>query len=174
MAIFFLISNPAAMQALRREIDAGVVNGAISAPIRDAEAQKLPYLRAVIWETLRFHPPAVSQFYKEVPAGGATVEGHYLPGGTQLGINLQYVLRRSDTFGPDAEVFRPDRWIEAQAEAGGEDGGRYRDMLNVAEVVFGYGKFMCPGKTIAFMELTKVIVEVSRVSFLGLGTGVPC
>lgn len=39
----------------------------------------LPYLNAVIEETLRVYPPVVTQVPRVTPKGGATVEGHFLP-----------------------------------------------------------------------------------------------
>lgn len=36
-------------------------------------------------------------------------------------------------------------------------------MKRDVEIVFGYGRWMCAGKPIAFMELNKVIFELLRV-----------
>jgi cytochrome P450 len=156
-----LISTPSALAALRQEIDSGVTAGRISAPIRDSEARSLPYLQAVIKEGLRMYPPATGHNYKQVPKGGDTVYGYFLPEGTQLGVNIHCLLRCRETFGPDANVFRPERWMEA---ANDED--RLREMSNTVEFVFGYGKFQCMGKMIAAMELNKVLVEVSLAAVL--------
>lgn len=35
----------------------------------------MPYLQAVIKETLRMHPPATNRHWKIVPGGGATIYG---------------------------------------------------------------------------------------------------
>ncbi len=116
MTMLCLLSTPTAVNALQREIDEGVAAGAISSPIRDAEARTLPYLQAVIREGMRVYPPQTGFNYKEVPRGGATVHGFRLPAGTQVGVGIQSIMRSVATFGPDADVFRPERWIEAAAE----------------------------------------------------------
>ena len=60
-------------------------------------------------------------------------------------------------FGPDADLFRPERWFEV-------DKAQRAEMRRVAELVFGYGRWMCAGKMIAFMELNKVLVEVCSLA----------
>lgn len=61
----------------------------------------LPYLNAVIEETLRVYPPVVTHVPRVVPKGGATVDGHFLPENVctnllQLRFNgkLTWALRR--------------------------------------------------------------------------------
>lgn len=159
MTLLSLISTPAAFAALRRELDAAAAAGRLSSPVRDAEAKSLPYLQAVIREGLRLYPPSTGLVSKQVPPGGDTIHGYFLPGGTQVGENVCSIGRDRDVFGPDAHHFRPERWIEAAEEA---DGERYKEMLATVDLVFGYGKFYCMGRTIALMELNKVFVEVSR------------
>lgn len=67
-------------------------------------------------------------------------------------------MRSKETFGTDADVFRPERWLEAAA-----DEERFKEMSDVIELAFGYGRFQCLGKTIAYMELNKIFVEVRRL-----------
>lgn len=54
-----------------------------------------------------------------------------------------------------ADVFRPDRWIEAA-----KDEAMYKEMAATIDLAFGHGKFQCLGKVIAAMELNKIFVEV--------------
>ncbi|TDZ19369.1 Cytochrome P450 monooxygenase lolP1 [Colletotrichum orbiculare MAFF 240422] len=159
MILLSLLSNPQAYSSLRAEIDAAAAANRISRPVRDAEARTLPYLQAVIREGLRLYPPSTGIVSKEVPAGGDAVHGFRLPAGTQLGENVCGIGRARDVFGPDAHVFRPERWIEA---ARGGDERRFREMLSTADLVFGYGKFYCMGRSIALIELNKIFVELFR------------
>lgn len=62
-------------------------------------------------------------------------------------------------YGADADVFRPERWLEV------EDEGRLESMRRSVELVFGYGKYGCLGKGIAFLELNKVFAEVCYALF---------
>jgi len=121
----------------------------------------MPYLQAVIRETLRLYPiPA--EFYKEVPPEGDTVEGVFLPGGTWLGCNMYSMMRRKDLWGDDSEQFRPERWLDAAAEEKTDGGERFRNMCNLVDLGFGSGRFQCLGKPMGLMEMNKVIVEMMR------------
>lgn len=123
--------------------------------ITDAEARTMPYLQAVIKEGLRMFPPVAGLMAKEVPEGGDTFKGVFLPGGTRIGYCAWGVVRHPEVWGEDAHEFRPERWIEASPE-------KLREMDGTVELVFGYGRWQCLGRNVAFMELNKVFVEVSH------------
>lgn len=139
------------MQLLRQEIDAANIAGTV---VADAEAHSMPYLQAVIKEGLRIHPPVVGLQFKDVPRGGDTVNGVFLPEGTKIGWCGWGIVRRPEIFGDDADEFRPERWLESPPD-------RLREMESALELVFGFGRWQCLGKSIALMELNKVLVEVS-------------
>jgi cytochrome P450 len=152
-----LISTPAAYASLQKEIDDNVASGRISTQIiTDAEAQALPYLQAVICEGLRMWPPTTGLGSKQVPKGGDVICGYRVPEGTQIAHNFSGVMRLKSIWGEDADVFRPERWLEAGAE--GE--GRLKVMNSVVDLDFGSGKYQCLGKRIALMELNKIFFEV--------------
>ncbi|KAI4865389.1 cytochrome P450 [Hypoxylon rubiginosum] len=150
-----VVSSPQTYRKLQEELDEADAKGTISSPITLAEAKKLPYLQAVIYESIRYHPPLIGVNSKVVPDGGDTLAGQFVPGGTNIAVNPWALMRHVPTFGPDVEAFRPDRWLEATPD-------EYVNMQRNAELVFGHGRFMCAGKTVAFMELNKIIVELLR------------
>ncbi|KAI0482548.1 pisatin demethylase [Xylariaceae sp. FL0804] len=155
MALLYLHSTPRVYNKLMAELEAAREAGAISTPIQDAEAKRLPYLQAVIRESMRVFCPLTPLLNKTVPAGGDVVAGFRLPAGTQVGINQWGILRSKDNWGEDAELFRPERWLQA-------DEKRLQEMADTLEVVFGYGKYKCMGRGIALMELSKVLPELLR------------
>ncbi len=83
--MLFLITTPRVLWRLRAEIDEAVNSGNISNPIRDQEARALPYLQACIKEGLRLFPPVTGLLTKLVPPEGDTIDGVFLPGGTDIG-----------------------------------------------------------------------------------------
>jgi len=91
---------------------------------------------------------------KRVPDGGATLNGQYVPDGTKIAYCGWVVQRRKENFGEDANVFRPERWLEVDEEE------RLKKMERVTDLVFGSGRYGCLGKSIAVLELNKVFVEV--------------
>jgi cytochrome P450 len=139
-----VVTNPGIYMQLQAEIDHGITSGKISSPITDTEARNLPYLQALIKEGLRYYPPAPSTMFKQVPVGGDTIDGKYLPEGTQIGGSALGIQHSKHIYGPDADLFRPERWIEC----------------------FHSGKYQCLGKSVAMMEFNKLFVEVCHRALL--------
>ncbi|POS70085.1 cytochrome P450 [Diaporthe helianthi] len=150
-----LLSRPDAYRRLVDEIDAGTSKGTLSSPTASfEECRALPYLQAVLNEAMRLFPPLTALASKEVPAGGSTVAGYFLPAGTQVGQNIFGILRDKAYWGDNADMFLPERWLDA-------GGSRAKDMAATLDLTFGHGKFKCLGRQLALNELNRFIVEVS-------------
>lgn len=149
-----VISNPRVYARLKHEIFEAVRQGRASSPVTMDEAKALDYLRAVMYEGLRMRAPTPGLFLKTVPPGGDHIDGKFIPAGVGVGTNSSAVLASRELFGDDADTFRPERFLEVGA-------GRRADMERDVEVVFGYGRWVCMGKNIVWLELYKVLFEVS-------------
>jgi cytochrome P450 len=79
--IYHLCKNPEVMRKLREEIDGLAKKGEISDPVTYAQAQKMPYLQAVLKEALRMHPATGLPLGRVVPKGGAVISGKMFPAG---------------------------------------------------------------------------------------------
>ncbi|KAK3065940.1 hypothetical protein LTS18_002213, partial [Coniosporium uncinatum] len=88
-----------------------------------------------------------------VPPEGDMIDGKFVPGGTSIGWNSYGLQRQKDIFGLDADVFRPERWLDEKNEA------KLQRMSDTVSLVFGAGRFGCLGKPVAMMELNKIIPE---------------
>jgi len=152
-----LMTDPAAYKRLQAEIENDVSKGTISAPIKDSEARQLPYLQAVIKEGLRVRSPAGGAFYKMVPPSGDMINGLFVPGGTQIGVSHLSFLHSEEVFGPDAQMFRPERWLDPDI-----DSGHISKMNSTLDMIFHSGKYQCLGKSVALMEFNKIFVELLR------------
>ena len=62
---------------LRNEIDAMAAKGKVSDPVTFQEAQKMPYLQAVVKEALRMHLAIGLSLGRVIPKGGASIAGKY-------------------------------------------------------------------------------------------------
>lgn len=155
--MLYLMSSPQVYRRLVHEVRSA---GRLSTPITDEEARRLPYLQAVIKEGLRVFPPVTGLMPVAVPPGGDVVRGVAVPEGTEIGWSAFGVQHSKDVYGADAEVFRPERWLEVKDEE------QLRSMISTWELVFKYGKWQCLGRTVALMELNKVFVEVSLFPFI--------
>jgi cytochrome P450 len=105
--LLHIVTNPHILSTLLAEISSPLSN-----PITDEEARKLPYLQAVIKEGLRIFPPITGLLPKEIPKGGEVLGGMWLPGGTTIGWSVFGMMRNEQVWGPDARIFRPERWFE--------------------------------------------------------------
>ena len=84
------------------------------AELNDARLSQLPYLDAVIHESLRLYPTVGSSLLRSVPRGGTELCGYAIPEGTTVGTSA-YTMHRLPIWG-DVDEFRPGRWLK---EAGG-------------------------------------------------------
>ncbi|KAA6407227.1 MAG: cytochrome P450 [Lasallia pustulata] len=102
-AVHFLLTNPEKMEKLNREIR---TTFASYEDIRNDALQSLPYLHAVIEETLRLHTNGAFGLPRISP--GDTVDGHYIPAGVSayslilFVLNPRNFLSRCSSNGPHA------------------------------------------------------------------------
>lgn len=153
--LLYLMTTPRIHQKLRKEISDGIRDGRISKPMTGDEAKNLPYLQAVINEGLRVANPVIAGFPKKVPPGGDVVCGKKLPGGTDVHVNFQSLMRDREVFGDDVDIFRPERFIEADDET-------LARRRKVVDLLFGFGRWLCLGRVLALLELNKIFVELLR------------
>ncbi|KAI1763920.1 cytochrome P450 [Hypoxylon sp. FL1150] len=155
ITMLHILAVPRVYQRLRDEIAAAIREGRVSKMITNAEAKELPYLQAVVYEGLRIRPITTHRLSKEVPPGGDTIHGKFIPAGTSIGVNHYSMLHSKTVFGEDADVFRPERFLEVDATA-------LTELQRHVELAFGYGRWMCAGKSVALMELNKIFFELLR------------
>ncbi len=156
--VFRLLTHPGCLDRVLDEIRASLrarsQDGNFDKPITWAEGTNMVYYQAVVKECLRRHPPLGQVIPRLVPEGGITLCGRFLPEGTIVGCNAWTVHRDKRVYGPDADEFRPERWLEADAE-------QLRALEN-ANFAFGGGPRVCLGKNIALLEISKLVPELFR------------
>lgn len=154
-----LMSNSQALSRLVQEIDRKNIAGKI---VSDTEARSLPYLQACIKEGMRWQPTVPSLLSKQVPPEGDTINGFFVPGGTKVGWSIYAIHRDGSLFGPDPNIFRPERWLLHEDAGDCESSEKLARMNRVSELQFSYGRHKCLGEVVAKIELNKVLVELFR------------
>ncbi|KAH6972493.1 cytochrome P450 [Ilyonectria sp. MPI-CAGE-AT-0026] len=152
--LYYLLTNPECLQKLRAEIRSCEEQGNLSEFPTFQESQQMPYLQAIVKETLRMHPATGLPLERVVPEGGATIAGHYFPEGTVVGINTWVEHRDPRYFGDDADVFRPERWLD-------EDSQKI-SLMNRHWMPFGLGSRSCIGRHVSMLEISKLVPRLIR------------
>lgn len=107
----FLSHHPSMMRELQHEADLWFHKES-----NFTELATLPILNAVINETMRVRPVIPSRSQRIVPAGGIDIAGHYIPGGTMVGVPQRAVMCDERYFSPEPRVWRPERWLQPEKE----------------------------------------------------------
>jgi cytochrome P450 len=110
------MKNRDALAKLVEEVDDFDARGQISRPhVTYAEAIKMPYLVACCKEGMRLHPSVGLGMPRHVPAGGVTIARRYFPEGSKVSINAAVLHYEDAVFGPQADRFKPERWLKGDA-----------------------------------------------------------
>ncbi|KAF1845700.1 cytochrome P450 [Cucurbitaria berberidis CBS 394.84] len=150
----FIVTHPSSLARARAEIESADQASLLSFPIKYEETrQHLPFFVACIKEGLRLNPPATNLFARVVPQGGKVIDGHFIPGGTEITSHSYSVQRNNAFYGEDAEKFVPERWLINE---------KRNFELEAAQFTFGVGPRVCLGKDIAMMEMYKLLPEIIR------------
>ncbi|HEV2388268.1 MAG TPA: cytochrome P450 [Candidatus Acidoferrales bacterium] len=152
---YLLAQNPAAEARLHAEIDAVLRR---RPPTAD-DLDRLPYLQAVVNESLRLYPPAYT--IGRTSSEPIDLNGYHFPRDTTF-LMSAWVAHRDPRHFSDPLAFRPERWLEAPAPH------------PFAYFPFGGGPRRCIGQPFALMEAALVIATVAaRFRFrLAPGRGV--
>ncbi|KAB8230800.1 cytochrome P450 [Aspergillus alliaceus] len=153
VAIVYIICTPRVYRRLMAEIDEKCRSGSLSTPVTYRETKGLPFLCAVVKEVFRIHPPIGTPFPRTVPPPGATICGHFLPGGCDVGFSMWALGRNKTVFGDDVDAFRPERWMDSKEKI---------TSYEKADLAFSAGLTTCLGKHIALFEIQKTLVELFR------------
>lgn len=155
---YYLLRNPAAYRTLTSELDAA----GLPEPIAYKQTESLPYFNAVVKEAMRLHPGIGVLLERVVPdAGLALPTGEQVPAGTIVGVNPWVIHRDVATFGPDADAFRPERWLQGAGESAEAFEARSKAMKD-ADLTFGAGNRVCIGRWLALMEVYKIVPTLLR------------
>ncbi|WVZ64681.1 hypothetical protein U9M48_014171 [Paspalum notatum var. saurae] len=151
-----VVGNPPVMAKLQEEI--ARVAGGNNTTIAEADLNRMVYLRAVVKEVFRLHPPLPLLLPRESMAAAAVQGGRYeVPARTALLVNA-WAIGRDPAAWDAPEEFRPERFLDAAAASGAVDlrGTDYQLLP------FGTGRRICPGINFALPVLELAIVSLLR------------
>ena len=151
--LYNLMKHPGHHAKVLAEISEADAAGKLSSPVKQAEGAALPYTCAAVKEALRVFPPWQIHMPRMAPVQGIELSGKYIPGGYRVGVNPALCQFDQSVFGPDADEFRPERWLDSQEK---------NIAMEKAILHFGAGSRTCIGRNIAWTEMHKTIPELLR------------
>ncbi|KAK9026600.1 hypothetical protein V6N11_039435 [Hibiscus sabdariffa] len=137
-ALSELINHPNVMEKARQEMDIVVGKKRI---VEESDISNLPYLQAVVKETLRLHP--TGPMIVRESSQDCTIGGYDIPAKTRLFVNV-WAIGRDPNHWDNPLEFRPERFIEGSGENQIDVRGQHFHLLP-----FGSGRRSCPGTTMA-------------------------
>ncbi|KAK7363846.1 hypothetical protein VNO77_06005 [Canavalia gladiata] len=126
-----MMRNPRAMEKAQAEIRQSLRT---KETIQESDLGELGYLKAVIRETLRLHPPLPLLLPRECREA-CRIDGYDLPTKTKVIVNA-WAVGRDPEHWHDAESFIPERFHGTSIDFKG---------TNFEYIPFGAGRRMCPG-----------------------------
>ncbi|KAI1108084.1 cytochrome P450 [Nemania sp. NC0429] len=159
-AIYHILRHPEVYHKLTAEIR-GAFTSADSITLQEV-LNRLPYLEAVIQETLRIHAPLANGFTRWVPdERGAMICGKHVPKGTVVTIN-HYCSNTSASNFLEPMSFIPNRWLGDK---------KYADDKRSVVQPFSVGPRNCPGQQFALFNIKLMLTHLLWRFNLRLGEG---
>ncbi|KAK8969313.1 Cytochrome P450 71B36 [Platanthera guangdongensis] len=142
-----LMKNPSAMKKAQEEVRRVVGDKSV---VEESDLQHLHYLKMVIKESLRLHPPIPFPPPRECMKD--TKVGDYdIPAKMRVYVSIWSVGRDPKYWGDDAEDFRPERFENSVINFK----GAHRELIP-----FGSGRRMCPGMSLAIAGVELVYASL--------------
>ncbi|RLN36253.1 cytochrome P450 76M5-like [Panicum miliaceum] len=158
-----LLRHPAVMSKVRGELQE--VLGSKEHP-DESDMDKLPYLRTVVMEIMRLHPPAPLMMPHLAMADGAEVGGFPVPKGTKVIVNVWAIMRDPASW-EQPEAFMPERFLGTGLDFRGVDARAF--------VPFGAGRRQCPGMPVATRSVMLILASLLHAFEWSLPYGMqPC
>ena len=140
-----LLRHPKAMKELQNEVR-GISKGQ---QITENDLEKMHYLKAVIKETFRLHPPAPLLFPRE-SMKDVKIMSYDIPAGTMVLVNA-WAIGRDPMFWDEAEEFHPERFLNTNIDFKGQF---------FQLIPFGAGRRACPGISFAIIIIELLLANL--------------
>ncbi|XP_057549121.1 cytochrome P450 76AD1-like [Amaranthus tricolor] len=141
-----LLRNPEKMKMAQIEIDQVFGKDKI---IQESEFSKLPFIQAIVKETMRLHAPGPF-LLPHMTDNDVELCGYFVPKHAQVLINV-WSIGRDPMVWSNPLMFMPERFIEKEVDLKGRD---------FKFLPFGEGRRICPGMTLAYRMLNLMLATL--------------
>lgn len=126
-----LLKHPKIMQELQKEVRR-ISKG--KTHVSEDDLEQMKYLKAVIKESLRLHPP-IPMLVPRQSTKDTKINGYDIPAGMAVIINA-WAIHRDPSLWEEPEKFHPERFLDCPIDFSGQD---------FQLIPFGSGRRICPG-----------------------------
>eukprot|EP01018_Ginkgo_biloba_P031776 Gb_10323 [translate_table: standard] len=144
-ALSELLRNPQIMRKAQQELDSVVGKERI---VEESDIPNLPYLQAIVKETLRLHP--AGPLLVRESTEDCNVMGYHIPGKTRIFVNVWAIGRDPSSWETPLE-FRPERFIGNVTDVRGQ---------HFHLIPFGSGRRGCPGTSLALFVVHTALASM--------------
>ncbi|EES03767.1 hypothetical protein BDA96_03G353500 [Sorghum bicolor] len=138
-----LLRNPRVQEKLQEELDDVVGRDRV---LSETDFPNLPYLQAVVKESLRLHPPTPLMLPHRASAS-VKIAGYDIPKGANVVVNV-WAVARDPAVWDDPLEFRPERFLRENIDIKGAD---------FRVLPFGAGRRVCPGAQLGINLVASMI-----------------
>ncbi|XP_022956391.1 cytochrome P450 71B26-like [Cucurbita moschata] len=140
-----LVRNPRVMKKLQDEIRSGIKEDSV----KEIDLEKLEYLKMVVKEVMRLHPPAPLLLPRET-ISPFKLNGYDIEPKAHLHINV-WAIGRDPQYWTNPEEFFPERFIGSNIDYKGQ---------NFELLPFGGGRRICPGINMATLTVELALANL--------------
>ncbi|XP_058179329.1 geraniol 8-hydroxylase-like [Rhododendron vialii] len=141
-----LLHNPTILSKAQEEMDQIIEK---DRPVEEVDLARLPYLHAIVKETLRLHPPTPLLLPRKAEED-VDLYGFRVPKGAQVLVNAWAIGRDPGTW-DNPELFWPERFLGSAVDVKGQD---------FELIPFGAGRRICPAIGLASRMLQLMLASL--------------
>ncbi|KAJ7539040.1 hypothetical protein O6H91_11G074600 [Diphasiastrum complanatum] len=147
-AVANIIIQPQIQAEIVKEIERVVGKRAVT----EEDIHKLPYLEAVVMETLRRHPPGYYTLPHAVTEP-CKLRGYDIPLNARVLVSVSSISNDPRIWANPSE-FRPDRFLNLDLDITGSK--------KITMIPFGAGRRICPGLGLAMLHLNFILARLMQ------------
>ncbi|XP_020211125.1 cytochrome P450 71A1 [Cajanus cajan] len=141
-----LVKNPSIMNKVQEEVRRVVRN---KSKLEANDIDQMDYLKCVVKETLRLHPPAPLLVPRETRSN-VKLGGYDIPNKTMVFVNA-WAIQRDHEFWEKPEEFIPERFESSEVNFNGQD---------FQFIPFGSGRRKCPGMAFGLASVEDILANI--------------
>ena len=138
--------NPRVLERAQAEVRSVLGDRSV---VLESDLPQLDYMKAVIKETFRLHPPVPVLVPRE-SMEHVTIKGYDIPPKTRIFVNA-WVIGRDPECWEDPGTFKPDRFLGSTVDYKGQD---------FELIPFGAGRRTCPAMTFATASIELALAQL--------------